>query len=71
MYVRPQSARSGIGSALLRYTENVIYSGGFSAVRLNASWNAEAFYLHHGYKPQETWKKDEGCIILKLLRIDW
>ena len=51
MYVQPQHAGQGIGSALLAHAEGEIRADGYPTVRLEASWNAEEFYLRWGYLP--------------------
>ncbi|MEO8396320.1 MAG: GNAT family N-acetyltransferase [Chloroflexota bacterium] len=49
LYVSPDCARSGIGSALLAHAENSIETSGCTAVYLDASQNALDFYLRRGY----------------------
>jgi putative acetyltransferase len=51
LYVDPRFARRGVGSRLLRLVEDVLSSRGISAIRADASWNAEDFYLRCGYEP--------------------
>jgi GNAT superfamily N-acetyltransferase len=51
MYVRPNHVRRGIGSALLAHAEERIRSAGYSTAELDASWNAEQFYINRGYEP--------------------
>ncbi|MEZ4619589.1 MAG: GNAT family N-acetyltransferase [Caldilineaceae bacterium] len=51
IYVDPPHAGQGIGSALLAHAERQIQAAGYTTVRLDASWNAENFYLHRGYQP--------------------
>ncbi len=50
LYVRPAQTQQGIGSALLAYAEREILAAGYRAVTLDASWNAEEFYLRRGYR---------------------
>ena len=50
LYVHSTQARRGLGSALLLHAEARIKSAGYSAVLLDASANAEGFYLRRGYK---------------------
>jgi putative acetyltransferase len=51
LYVDPQHANRGIGSGLLQFAEGIMSRAGVTVARLDASWNAEAFYLRQGYKP--------------------
>ena len=51
LYVHPAHARRGIGTYLLEQVENLLRSRGVRAIRADASWNAEGFYLRHGYEP--------------------
>ncbi len=55
LYVRSTRARRGLGSALLLHAEARIKSAGYSAALLDASSNAEEFYLRRGYEmlPEE------------------
>lgn len=50
VYVGPEHAGEGVGSALLRELENEGRDRGVSTVVLTASVNAAAFYEHHGYE---------------------
>ena len=67
IYVRPDVSGSGIGSALLLHAEGQIQSAGHCAVALDASWNAERFYLRRGYQAQGE-STARGCPMLKPLR---
>ncbi len=49
LYVAPEFARRGVGSALLCVAETSIQRAGYAAARLLASRNALDFYLHRGY----------------------
>lgn len=49
LYVHPDAAGQGVGAGLLQHLENHCRSLGVHALTLNASYNAEAFYRHHGY----------------------
>ncbi len=51
LYVAPRYARRGIGSSLLRLVEDELRARGVCAIRVDASWNSEAFYVHRGYEP--------------------
>jgi putative acetyltransferase len=50
VYVHPDAGRSGVGSALLRGLEALAAARGLSALHMDASLNAEAFYSSHGYQ---------------------
>ena len=50
LYTDPQFASRGIGTELLRMLEGLMQRRGISAVRAEASSNAEAFYLRRGYE---------------------
>lgn len=50
VYVGPEHAGEGVGSALLRELEGEGRDHGVSTVVLTASVNATAFYEHHGYE---------------------
>jgi putative acetyltransferase len=50
LYTDPQFASQGIGTELLRMLEELMQRRGISAVRAEASSNAEAFYLRRGYE---------------------
>jgi GNAT superfamily N-acetyltransferase len=60
LYVRPDASGAGIGSALLLHAEAVIRSAGHRAVALDASWNAEPFYLRRGYHALAERPDDSG-----------
>jgi GNAT superfamily N-acetyltransferase len=50
LYVDPSRTCRGIGSQLLAFVERHLVSSGTRVIELEASWNAEAFYLHRGYR---------------------
>jgi len=50
LYTDPQFDSQGIGTKLLRMLEELMQRRGISAVRAEASSNAEAFYLRRGYE---------------------
>ena len=52
LYVSPDSSRRGLGSALLSHAEDQIRCAGHTTASLDASPNAEAFYLRQGYHLQ-------------------
>jgi GNAT superfamily N-acetyltransferase len=60
LYVRPDFARRGVGSMLLLHAEGEIRSAGHGAVTLEASSNAEAFYIRHGYEPRSHLSTEAG-----------
>jgi GNAT superfamily N-acetyltransferase len=49
-YVAPEAVGSGIGSALLARMEDEARRRGHRVVRLNATLNAEKFYVRQGYR---------------------
>jgi putative acetyltransferase len=50
LYVSPDCARRGIGSALLARAETSIQSSGYATARLESSPNALDFYLRRGFR---------------------
>lgn len=50
LYVNSGSSQRGLGSALLAHAEARIQSAGHSTASLDASPNAEGFYLRRGYR---------------------
>lgn len=67
MYVRPNHTRRGIGSALLAHAEERIRSSGYSTAELDASGNAEQFYINRGYEPLSEGLPDSGRPMVKHL----
>jgi len=67
IYVDPQHAGQGIGSALLAHAEAAIQAAGYPTVRLEASWNAEDFYLRRGYQAVGERSVEEGRPLVKRL----
>lgn len=49
VYVLPESARRGCGSALVREIERIARNNGLDRLTLHASLNAERFYADLGY----------------------
>jgi len=49
LYVAPEEAGYGVGSALLSSLEALAWQAGAAALSLDASLNAEAFYRSRGY----------------------
>jgi len=54
LYVSPQAAHQGVGSALVRHVESHIAQKGHHLVVLESSVNAVAFYVRLGYAPTGT-----------------
>ena len=50
LYVHPDAGRRGIGKRILQALESRTNEQGILRIRLNASLNAEEFYLSNGYK---------------------
>ena len=50
VYVVPEAAGGGVGSALLEHLERTARGHGFTSLTLCASLNAEAFYAHRGWR---------------------
>ena len=53
VYVSPEGARRGCGSALVREIERIARDRGVTRLTLNASLNAERFYAAVGYEALE------------------
>ena len=53
VYVLPSAARKGVGTALVREIERIAIEQGVKRLHLDASLNAEAFYLAMGYEVVE------------------
>jgi putative acetyltransferase len=51
LYVLPEAAGAGVGSALLGAVEAQALEAGVVRLRLDASLNAQAFYERRGYQP--------------------
>jgi|SRR5678809_1312756 putative acetyltransferase len=68
LYVNPNCVNRGIGSGLLRLAEEIMLAAGINTVRLDASWNAEAFYVRHGYSPIGPRPPNDTRIFEKTLR---
>jgi putative acetyltransferase len=51
LYIDPEFAGRGIGTALLGFLEALMRARGVATVRAEASSNAEQLYLRHGYEP--------------------
>ena len=68
LYVAPESARRGVGSALLRQAEGTISAGGHRLIRIVASLSGQAFYERHGYRliERRDWKSRGGLVMAAL-----
>lgn len=53
VYVSPEGARQGCGSALVYEIERIARNNGVARLTLHASLNAEQFYLNLGYRVLE------------------
>lgn len=51
LYTAPRYARQGIGTELLGVAESLMRERAIEIIRLEASLNAEGFYLRRGYSP--------------------
>jgi HAD superfamily hydrolase (TIGR01549 family) len=67
LYVHPDFAGRGVGSRLLTHAESLIREEGHGQARLEASRNAENFYLRRGYEPRSEAVADLGRLMLKEL----
>ena len=50
VYVDPDFGGRGVGSAILRRLEDMASDNGVSELQMDASVNAERFYVKHGYR---------------------
>jgi len=67
LYVRPARAQQGVGSRLLAHAEAQIWSAGYRTVMLDASWNAEQFYINRDYQPLSERSPERGRPMVKPL----
>ena len=67
LYVRPAAACCGIGSSLLLRAEGLLRAAGYTHARLEASANAERFYLRRGFELQPTVLASGGRAMVKPL----
>jgi putative acetyltransferase len=51
LYIEPAFVEQGIGTRLLNLAEQLMRDAGVQVVHLEASCNAEGFYLQRGYEP--------------------
>jgi putative acetyltransferase len=70
LYVHPAHARRGIGTNLLKLVEDLLRARGVRTIRADVSWNAEGFYLRHGYEPVGARPPNEPWPMRKVLVID-
>lgn len=65
LYVHPECAGSGVGTALLRALEEVARQSGLDRLHLDASLNAVGFYARAGYQEagRLTYPLPGGCEI--------
>lgn len=68
LYVAPEWARRGVGSALLRQAEAAIAARGHCLIRIGASLSGQAFYEHHSYRLVErrAWESRGGLVMAAL-----
>jgi putative acetyltransferase len=68
LYVAPEWARRGVGSALLREAEATIAAAGHPRIRIVASLSGQAFYERHGYRVIERrdWTSRGGLVMAAL-----
>lgn len=70
LYIDPDWARRGIGSALLRRAEANLLDAGHEDIWVQSSLNARTFYAKHGYLEQETFDAPtRGGLALKAVRM--
>ena len=67
MYVQPEVALQGVGSGLLAHAEGRIREAGHASVHLDASPNAEGFYLRNGYESRAARRPDAARPMSKQL----
>jgi GNAT superfamily N-acetyltransferase len=69
LYVEPSYVRRGIGSRLLAFAEDQLLRRGVRVVELEASWNAEDFYVRRGYEPTSDRPADSARPMQKVLAV--
>jgi putative acetyltransferase len=52
VYVRSEHGRKGVGRAILRRLEDIAREAGLRELRMDASINAEAFYIANGFSSE-------------------
>lgn len=53
LYIEPAFVEQGIGTRLLNLAEQLMRDAGVQVVHLEASCNAEGFYVQRGYEPTD------------------
>jgi putative acetyltransferase len=67
LYTHPEFERRGIGTELLGLAEELMRDAGVEVIRLEASSNAEEFYLRRGYLPAGPRPVDGATPLVKRL----
>ncbi len=67
LYTDPKFIEQGIGTQLLAVAEGLMRERGMRAIRADASWNAEEFYLRRGYEPTAPRPADGARPLVKQL----
>ena len=67
MYVHPDVSLQGVGSRLLAHAERRVCELGHASIQLDASPNAEGFYLRNGYEPRAARRPDAARPMSKQL----
>ena len=71
MYVHPDFAREGVGSAILDHLEGVAREGGIERLHLWASLNAVPFYESAGYAALgETLHETSGGVVIECVEME-
>lgn len=72
-YVAPESARMGVGSALVREIESIARDHGLAYLQMDSSVTAEPFYLQHGYsvdqRGEHTLKSGRSMACVKMAKV--
>ncbi len=67
LYVHPSHSGRGVGGALLLHAEERMNRAGHLFVELDASYNAEGFYMRRGYEPGGKRHPKSGRVMSKHL----
>ena len=71
VYVLPDAAGAGVGTALLAHLEAMARSHGLERLTLCASLNAETFYAHRGWRAGAREKhRLTGAVAVDCVRMD-